>query len=327
MITLLRSGTLVVDARLTELPCHLYPLTTGPMTATETILPDYADLDLRETDDVIAALLASQQQAVDAVKRARTQLGAAVDKAAQILRQGEGRLVMVGAGASGRLAVQDGAEMWPTFGWPAERLLLSMAGGRDALLHSIEGVEDDADDARRLVAQAAINTSDVVICVAASGRSPWTCEWAAQASARGALTIGLSGNAEAPLLDAVNIGIQLSSGAEVLAGSTRMAAGTAQKIALNVFSTSLMVRLNRTYGNLMVDMAASNTKLDVRRIVMLQTILPNLAVPHAERALADANGHVKQAVLIAKGLSVKEAVQLLDTNEGSLRAALDSLPE
>ncbi len=296
------------------------------MTATETILSDFADLDTRDTSDVIAALLASQQQAVEAVQRVHIELGAAVDQAAQVLRHGEGRLVMVGAGASGRLAVQDGAEMWPTFGWPSERLLLSMAGGQKALLHSIEGVEDDADDAGRLVAQAAINASDVVICVAASGRSPWTCEWAAQASARGALTIGLSGNADAPLLAAVSIGIHLSSGAEVLAGSTRMAAGTAQKIALNLLSTTLMVRLNRTYGNLMVDMAASNTKLDVRRIAMLQTILPNLTAAHAERALAGANGHVKQAALIAKGLSVREAEQLLHANDGSLRAALESLP-
>lgn len=296
------------------------------MTATETILSDFADLDTRDTSDVIAALLASQQQAVEAVQRVHIELGAAVDQAAQVLRHGEGRLVMVGAGASGRLAVQDGAEMWPTFGWPSERLLLSMAGGQKALLHSIEGVEDDADDAGRLVAQAAINASDVVICVAASGRSPWTCEWAAQASARGALTIGLSGNADAPLLAAVSIGIHLSSGAEVLAGSTRMAAGTAQKIALNLLSTTLMVRLNRTYGNLMVDMAASNTKLDVRRIAMLQTILPNLTAAHAERALAGANGHVKQAALIAKGLSVTEAEQLLHANDGSLRAALESLP-
>ncbi len=295
------------------------------MTTTETIAPDYSDLDTRSTSDIAEALLTSQQQACQCVQAVQHQISAAVDEAATVLSCGEGRLVMAGAGASGRLAVQDGAEMWPTFGWPADRLVLSMAGGSEALLHSVEGVEDDADDARAQVEQARINASDVVICVAASGRSPWTCEWAALSTAGGAMTVGFSGNARTPLLDAVKHGIQLNSGPEVLAGSTRMAAGTAQKIALNVFSTALMIRLNRTYGNLMVDMAARNNKLDVRRVAMLQAILPSLQRLDAEAALSQAGGHVKVAALVASGLSLESARLALHKTGGSLRAALETV--
>lgn len=292
------------------------------MTTTETIASTYSDLDLWTTEAIAESLLASQRQACEAVQAVQSSISTAVNGAAEVLMRGHGRLAMAGAGASGRLAVQDGAEMWPTFGWPAERLLLSMAGGTDALLHSIEGVEDDASDARQQVEQAQIGADDVVVCIAASGRSPWTCEWASCASARQALTIGFSGNADTPLLNAVQHGIHLDSGPEVLAGSTRMAAGTAQKIALNVFSTSLMIRLNRTYGNLMVDMAAKNTKLDQRRITMLKSILPALSDDDAVHALEVADGHVKVAALVAVGQSLDQAHKALAQTQGSLREAL-----
>lgn len=292
---------------------------------TESIDADNRDLDLQSTADVLGILLESQQKAVDAVRLATPHIEEAVTLAVARLSDTQGRLVLVGAGASGRLAVQDGAEMWPTFGWPHERLLLCMAGGANALLSSIEGVEDDADDARSAVAEARINAHDVVIAVAASGKSVWTCTWLEQAREQGALTIGMANNADTRLLSSAQCPIWLDSGSEVLAGSTRMAAGTAQKIALNVFSTTLMIRLNRTYGNLMVDMAATNIKLEMRRISMLQSILPELQDTEAQQALKAAGGWVKLAALVALGDTVDQAHARLQEHAGSLRQCLAEL--
>lgn len=290
---------------------------------TEYINPDLADLDLQSDSDILAILLASQQQAVDAVSAASDVVTQSVRAAADRLAEHPyGRLILVGAGASGRLAVQDGAELWPTYGWPHERLVLSIAGGNGALIQSIEGVEDDPADAIQLVLNNKVNEHDVVLGLAASGRSPWTCAWLEASKAKGALTIGFSNNRDTPLLAVADFAVFLDSGAEVLAGSTRMAAGTAQKIVLNLFSTLLMIRLNRTYGNLMVDMAARNEKLEGRRIKMMQTVLSDLDVADAKKALDAANGWVKLAVLIAKGANEIGAKQLLAEEGGSLRQAL-----
>lgn len=293
--------------------------------STETIDQSLMDLDLRSNIDVLAALLASQQRAVDAVERANAQLDHAVRSAALRLGEAHGRLVLAGAGASGRLAVQDGAELWPTFSWPHERLLCMMAGGEKALVSSIEGVEDDADAASMQVAHHDIGEHDVVVAVAASGTSAWTCRWLEASTERGALGIGMASNADTPLLKAADCPVWLDTGPEVLAGSTRMAAGTAQKIALNLFSTTLMIRLNRTYGNLMVDMGAVNTKLDQRRRRLLQGVLPDISDSDADTCLASAGGWVKLAALIGCGDSVSEANARLERHGGSLRDALQSL--
>ncbi len=293
---------------------------------TEHINPQHADLDLQSDDAILTLLLNSQQQAIDAVSAVQGVVASAVAAAAKRLSNDErGRLVLVGAGASGRIAVQDGAELWPTYGWPAARLLLQIAGGDGALMKSIEGVEDDPEDAQQQVKHFNINQHDVVLGLAASGRSPWTCAWLQAAREAGALTIGFSNNADTPLLTAAEHPVLLDSGAEVLAGSTRMASGTAQKIVLNLFSTLLMIRLNRTHGNLMVDMAATNIKLEGRRIKMMQTILPELAETDARQALSEANGWVKLAVLIAKGLKRDSAEQLLLDYSGSLRLSLQTI--
>ncbi|MGQ7847797.1 N-acetylmuramic acid 6-phosphate etherase [Granulosicoccus sp. 3-233] len=292
---------------------------------TESIDETLKDLDLKANSEILDVLLDSQMRAVEAVRQARDSLDSAVTAAAERLAGAGGRLILAGAGASGRLAVQDGAEMWPTYGWPHERLLLCMAGGSEALLSSIEGVEDDAEAASRDVAEAAVNDSDVVIALAASGQSPWTCAWLESARERGALTIGMSNNPDTRLLRAAECPVWLDSGAEVLAGSTRMAAGTAQKIALNLFSTTLMIRLNRTYGNLMVDMAAVNRKLDQRRIRLLQGVLPQIAEEPAAAAVAAADGWVKLAALIALGDSADQGRRRLEQHKGSLRAAMKEL--
>ena len=303
------------------------PSTTSVAAAddTERAAGDAPALDAQSSAEVVARIVAGQRRAIDAVAEAGEVLAAAVDAAADRLRDGGGRLVMLGAGASGRIAVQDGAELWPTFGWPADRLVLAMAGGESALLHSVEGAEDDAGAAHGELERLGVGARDVVVAVAASGRSPWTVAWARGARARGALTVGLANNAGAPLLDAVAHPVLLASGPEVLAGSTRMGAGTAQKAALNAFGTTLMVRLNRTWGNLMVDMAARNSKLDVRRLAMLREICPDAGEALARDALARADGSVKLAALIASGDATADATRRLTRHAGSLRGALAEL--
>lgn len=292
---------------------------------TEHINDDLLDLDLRDNASILNTLVESQTRGVNAARKAIPSLNSAVTAAAVRLAASDGRLVMIGAGASGRIAVQDGAELWPTYGWPASRLLLSIAGGESALLHSIEGGEDNAENARLEVESHAIGENDVVIGLAASGSSVWTVAWIKQARCAGALTIGMANNADTPLLVASECPVHLNSGAEVLAGSTRMAAGTAQKVALNMFSTLLMIRLNRTYGNLMVDMAAINTKLDDRRLRMLKTLVPDVDESTSADALRQANGWVKLAALISLGASHAQGLQLLNECDGSLRVAMREL--
>ncbi len=295
------------------------------VTNTEAINRSMLDLDLRSNSAILQALLASQQCAVDAVSQVEPLLDAAVEAAALRLREGNGRIVLAGAGASGRIAVQDGAELWPTYSWPNERLLCVMAGGNEALVGSIEGVEDDAIAAATQVEKFAIGVQDVVVGVAASGTSAWTCSWLKVAAERGALCIGIANNAQTPLLEIANHPLFLDTGPEVLAGSTRMSAGTAQKIILNLFSTTLMIRLNRTYGNLMVDMGAVNNKLDTRRVRLLQAILPDVSDDKAQESLVKAGGWIKLAVLLAAGGSEEQSRECLTRYSGSLRASLKEL--
>lgn len=295
------------------------------MTQTETIDSDLNDLDMLDTSEVLEHLLSSQQSAVTAVQKALPAIDNAVSLSHQRLIEGSGRLIYAGAGASGRLGVQDGAELWPTFGWPHERLMLCIAGGETALVTSQDGVEDNSEAALTEARDAKLTSDDVVIALAASGKSPWTCAWLDQAKQSGALTIGMANNAGTPLLEIAQCPVWLDTGAEVLAGSTRMSAGTAQKIALNLFSTALMVRMNRTYGNLMVDMAAVNKKLDVRRVRLLQGVLPHLPDDKAQQALTEAGGWVKLAALLALGDSSDEALERLAKFKGSLRSAIESL--
>jgi N-acetylmuramic acid 6-phosphate etherase len=257
---------------------------------------------------------------VAAVRAARSALLQAAVAAAERLRKG-GRLVYVGAGTSGRLAVQDGAELVPTFSWPQERLLLLIAGGRNALLRSVEGAEDAVDQAARLAQQHDIGGDDVVIAVAASGTTPFTVSCLNEAKRRGALTIGVANNRDTPILKEADYAIWLDTGAEPIAGSTRMKAGTAQRITLNVFSSLVMILLGRVYDGLMVDLQAVNQKL-VRRSEAILTRLTGRSGEEAREALRRAEGNVKLAVLLLHGCDVKEATDVLDRAGGQLRAAL-----
>ncbi|HEU4967999.1 N-acetylmuramic acid 6-phosphate etherase [Sphingomonas sp.] len=282
--------------------------------STETISPRYADLDLWPTRDAVAAMLEGQLAAAAAVQAASDAIAAAADAAALRLRE-NGRLIYAGAGTSGRLAVLDGVELGPTYDW--ERTVYALAGGMGALLESVEGAEDDAAAGEAAIREAGATPADVVIGVAASGRTPFTLGAVRAAGAAGALTIGLASNAGSPLLAASDHPIALLTGPEVVAGSTRMKAGTAQKIALNTLSTAIMLRLGRIHAGLMVDMRLSNAKLQARAATIVARISGS-DLPTAQAALAASAGSIKRAVLIALGIDERA----IEKTEGNLREAL-----
>jgi N-acetylmuramic acid 6-phosphate etherase len=291
---------------------------------TERASPRYSDIDVWEPLDIAEAMIEGQFTAVAAVRAARFALLDAALAAEERLRRGGGRLVYVGAGTSGRLAVQDGAELIPTFSWPQERLLLLMAGGRTALLQSVEGAEDAVDQAVRLVRQHDIGLDDVVIAVAASGTTPFTLSCLQEAKRRGALTIGIANNRDTPILKEADQAIWLDTGAEPIAGSTRMKAGTAQRITLNVFSSLVMILLGRVFDGLMVDLQAVNQKL-VQRSEGILTRLTGHSREQAREALHRAEGNVKLAVLLLHGCDLGDATNILDRAGGQLRAALAAI--
>jgi N-acetylmuramic acid 6-phosphate etherase len=288
--------------------------------STESADPRFADLDAWPTARAVEAMWEGQMDAIAAVQRALPQISRAADAAAERL-SGNGRLIYAGAGTSGRIAVQDGAELGPTFGWPADRLVFAMAGGEAALINSVEGAEDDAGDGAAQMALAMTGPADVLIGVAASGATPFTLAAIQEARSRGALTIGLANNPGAPLLEAAEIPVLLDTGSEVLAGSTRMKAGTAQKTALNLISTAVMIRLGHVYKGQMVDMQLSNAKLR-RRAEKMVAGLAGCGEADAAAALAASGGRIKPAVLLAMGRSVEEAEAMLAASGGNLRRVL-----
>ena len=287
---------------------------------TERPSPRYSDLDKWDPADTLDAMIEGQFAAVAAVRAARPALEAAALAMEGRLRH-HGRLVYSGAGTSGRLAVQDGAELMPTFSWPKERLVLLMAGGHDALLQSIEGAEDEVDHAVQLVRQHGIDAKDVVIAVSASGTTPFTLACLREARQRGALTIGIANNRATPVLDESDHPIWLDTGAEPIAGSTRLKAGTAQKITLNLLSSLLMILLGRVYGGLMVDVQVVNEKL-VRRSEDMLIRLTGRTRDEVRDALRRAHGSVKLAVMLLHGCDVELAATLLGRAGGRLRTAL-----
>jgi N-acetylmuramic acid 6-phosphate etherase len=291
--------------------------------ATEGADPRYQDIDAWPADSALFALWEAQLAAAAAVRPALPAIGAAVAAALPRLRQG-GRLGYAGAGTSGRLAVQDAVELGPTFDWPASRLLLLLAGGPDALTQAVEGAEDDADAARQAVARHGIGAADVVLGIAASGRTPFTCAVLEASRARGALTVAVANSRGAPLFVGAAHTILVETGAEPIAGSTRMKAGTAQKIVLNLFSTLLMLQLGRVYRGRMVDLRSGNAKLRARALAMLRDLTGAAEAP-AQAALLAAGGNVRTAVLLLRGLDLPAARALLDRHGGRLRAALQAL--
>ncbi len=287
---------------------------------TERPSPRYANIDLWEPLDALDAMIEGQFAAVAAVRTARPALIEAVLAMEARLRAG-GRLVYAGAGTSGRLAVQDGAELMPTFSWPRERLLLLIAGGEEAMTRAIEGAEDETAQAAALVRSHGIGPEDVLIAVAASGTTPFTLACLREAKRAGALTIGIANNAGTPLLAEAECPICLETGPEPIAGSTRMNAGTAQRIALNLLSSLVMIRLGRVYAGLMVEVQASNAKLAARQGKMVMR-LTGKSESEALGALERAGGSVKLAVLLLKGCGIDEAKDALLRAGGRLRDAI-----
>lgn len=290
---------------------------------TEELSPRYADIDLWPPADILDAMIEGQLASVAAVRAARP----AIEKAALAIEarlQKNGRLVYAGAGTSGRLAIQDGAELMPTFSWPRERLLLLLAGGDEAMTQAVEGAEDDTARAAALIAAHEIGPSDAIIAVAASGSTPFTLTCLREAGKRGALTVGIANNTSTPLLSTAEYPIFLNTGPEPIAGSTRMNAGTAQRITLNLLSTLVMIRLGRIYRGMMVEVQACNAKLAKRRERIVAHLTGQDGQPVRE-ALQRAEGNVKLAVLLLQGYELGEAQAVLDHVGGRLRAALDHL--
>ena len=288
---------------------------------TERLSPRYADIDLWAPDEILDAIIEGQFASVGAVRTAKP----AIERAALAMEErlkGSGRLVYAGAGTSGRLAVQDGAELMPTFSWPRERLLLLLAGGDAAMLQAQEGAEDDAAAAVALIRGHAIGQADVLIALAASGTTPFTLACLREARRRGALTIGIANNPDTPLLAEAEQPILLATGPEPIAGSTRMNAGTAQRIALNLLSTLVMIRLGRVYRGMMIEVQASNAKLANRREnIVAQLTGQSSAMVRA--ALKRANGSIKLAVLLLHGCELPNAEAMLERTGGNLRVAIE----
>lgn len=291
--------------------------------ATEQISPRYLNLDSWSTAEMMAAMYEGQLSAAAAVRGALSEIASAVDEAVPALQRG-GRIVYVGAGTSGRIAVQDGTELPPTFGWPPDRVVYAMAGGLGALVESVEGAEDDEQAGTAAMADAGISADDVVLGIAASGATPFTIGALRAASAAGAVTIALANNAGAPLFEVARHRILVETGTEVIAGSTRMKAGTAQKIVLNLFSSAVMVRLGRVYLGLMVHMRASNAKLRQRAEGMVVQIV-GCGPEQAARLVEEAQGDVKTAVMLGFGFEPAEAAAVLERHRGNLRDAVDEV--
>jgi N-acetylmuramic acid 6-phosphate etherase len=291
---------------------------TGRM-ETERPSPRFSAIDVWSPSEILDAMIEGQFAAVAAVHAARSAIERAALAVEQRLTDG-GRLVYAGAGTSGRLAVQDGAELIPTFSWPPDRLLLFIAGGQEALIRAVEGAEDEIDHAIGLVRRHEIDTRDVVIAVAASGTTPFTVACLRSAKERGALTIGIANNCDTPLLECAEHPIWLNTGPEAIAGSTRMKAGTAQRTALVLLSSLVMIRLGRIYDGLMVDLQAVNKKLAQRSENILSQ-LTGCTNGAARDALLRAEGSVKIALLLLEGCELNEARAMLDRTGGRLRAA------
>jgi N-acetylmuramic acid 6-phosphate etherase len=291
------------------------------MLKTETPSQEHTRLDQYPVTDLVAAFVDDQFNAVDAVRAAAPQIVAAVNAAAPRIAAG-GRLIYVGAGTSGRLGVLDSVELYPTFSWPNERAIALLAGGKDAMFAPVEGAEDDAAQGAADVLGVGPGPYDVVLLLAASGRTPYVLGALHAARAAGALTIGIANNTGAPVALQAEIGITLDTGAEVISGSTRLKAGTSQKIALNTFSSALMVRLNKVYGNLMVDLQPTNAKLLLRAIRL--TMHASGADEAAARSMLVAcQFHVKVAIVaLSRQITVDQAQALLARADGSVRLAL-----
>lgn len=290
---------------------------------TEARNPRSQELDAMSTLDVVTAMNDEDRHIADAVRAVLPKIAAAVDAIAQRMHKG-GRLIYVGAGTSGRLGVLDAAECPPTFSASPEQVLGLIAGGQDAFLRAVEGAEDDPELAGKDLAALSLGHKDIVVGVAASGRTPYVLGALEYARSVKALTIGVTMNPGSAAVIGVEHAIEVETGAEVLTGSTRLKAGTATKMVLNMLSTGAFVRLNKVYGNLMVDLQATNAKLRARSVRIVAEAC-QCDSHEAELQLAATDGEVKAAIVAKrKGVAPHVARTLLFTHDGSVRAALEA---
>jgi N-acetylmuramic acid 6-phosphate etherase len=283
--------------------------------------PRSEELDAMSTLDLVTTMNIEDRHAADAVTAALPAIAAAVDAIARRMHKG-GRLVYVGAGTSGRLGVLDAAECPPTFSADPQQVLGMIAGGDEAFLQAVEGAEDDVDRGAADLAGIGLRARDVVVGIAASGRTPYVVGALLHARSVRALTVGVTMNPGGAISTAAEHAIEVDTGPEVLTGSTRLKAGTATKMVLNMLSTGAFVRLNKVYGNLMVDLQASNAKLRARSVRIVADAC-RCTGDEAEALLAAVDGEVKAAIVAKlKGVEPHVARTLLFTHDGSVRAAL-----
>ncbi|ATL28676.1 N-acetylmuramic acid 6-phosphate etherase [Streptomyces formicae] len=303
-----------------ELRAQLATLTT------EAFRPELSEIDRLPTEEIARIMNGEDATVPAAVAEQLPAIAAAIDGTAERMARG-GRLIYAGAGTAGRLGVLDASECPPTFNTDPSEVVGLIAGGPSAMVTAVEGAEDSKELAADDLDALGLTADDVVVGISASGRTPYAIGAVEHARERcGALTIGLSCNAGSALAAAAEHGIEVVVGPELLTGSTRLKAGTAQKLVLNMLSTITMIRLGKTYGNLMVDVRASNEKLRARsrRIVALAT---GAGDDEIEAALAATDGEVKNAILTILGrVEGPRAAELLAASDGHLRAALDAAP-
>lgn len=288
---------------------------------TEASNPRSCDLDAMSTLDMVTAINDEDRQVADAVRAALPSIAVAVDAVAQRMHKG-GRLVYIGAGTSGRLGVLDAVECPPTFSCDPSQVVGLIAGGERAFLKAVEGAEDDPHLAAVELAAMNLGPNDSVVGIAASGRTPYVVGALQHARSVGALAIAVTMNRGSPIGSAAEIVIEAVTGPELLTGSTRLKAGTATKMVLNMLSTGAFVRLNKVYGNLMVDVQATNEKLRARSVGIVAQAC-RCKLEHAAQLLQDADGEVKAAIVAeCKSVPPHVARTLLFTHDGSVRRAL-----
>ncbi|WP_457152839.1 N-acetylmuramic acid 6-phosphate etherase [Mesorhizobium sp. P5_C1] len=283
--------------------------------------PRTMDIDLLPTIDVLRKINDEDEAVPAAVEKVVPEIAAAVDRIVLAFQKGA-RLIYMGAGTSGRLGVLDASECPPTFGVPEGMVVGLIAGGPDALVRSTEGAEDDPKMGARALQEIGLTSDDVVVGIAVSGRTPYVIGGLSYARQVGAATVALSCNPASTIAGIADIAISPVVGAEVLTGSTRLKSGTAQKLVLNMLTTASMIRIGKSYQNLMVDLNPSNKKLVARatRIVMQTT---GCAAQQAKQALAQTGNDVKLAILMTiTGLGVEEARVALGKAGGFLRKAI-----
>lgn len=289
---------------------------------TESADARFADIDLMSTDELARAINEEDAGVPQAVSLALPQIVAAIDAIAQRMEQG-GRLIYVGAGTPGRIGVLDASEWPPTFGTSPEQTFAIIAGGTEAIRSSLEGAEDDAPAGAEAIDRARVGVLDTVVGIASSGRTPFVLAAVRRARALGALTVGLSCNAQTELSSLVEHPIEVLVGAEIVSGSTRMKAGTAQKFVLNMVSTIVNVRLGKTYGNLMVDVRANNAKLRERAVGIVQAVT-GITGELASATLESTGYRVKEAIVVLKlAVTPEVAASRLAAHSGRLRRVLD----